>query len=139
MVTITGVMIAGKLTKTIAKSSLADQLRDGLVDFLAQQAKDIGGKEISDRITAMRSDASLHKQIQQALERTAERWTADCPDRELVSAVAENTRFTDLTAVQDAVRTLAQNPFAQIPSSTLRNKFTEVLPLVSSLTASSGA
>jgi HEAT repeat protein len=128
MVTTTGGIIAGNIVKTIAKSTLADRTRDSLVDFLSQQVKDIRGKELSDRIATLRSDASLRKQIQQALERAAKRWSVDCPDRELVSAVAENTRFTDLPAVQDAVRTLAQNPFDQIPSSTLRNKFTEVLP-----------
>jgi len=117
-----------QLTKTIAKTTLVESIRNGIVDFLADQAQDLGKKEISSRIAKLRSDAKLRAQIHQALERATSRWASDHPDRELVAAVAKNTTFTDLPSVQEAIRTVAQRPFDPIAAETLRGKFDDVLP-----------
>ena len=72
--------IVVKVTQAIVKTSLIESIRDGIVDFLVDQAKDLGKKEISDRIAKLRSDAKLRKQIQQAMKRAVERWATDCPE-----------------------------------------------------------
>ena len=121
--------VAKKMVKTIAKTEAVNTLRDGAVDFLKDKAKDLAGKEIADKIAALRSDATLRKQIQTALERAAARWGDDCPDRELVAVVAEDTKFIDLPSVQEALRRFAQRPLDLIAAETLQGKFKEVLPL----------
>ena len=120
--------VAKAATKAVVKSSLVESFRDGVVDFLADQAKDLGKKEISERIAKLRSDAKLRGQIQEALERATERWARDHPDRDLVAAVAQSTRFVDLPSVGEAVRMVARRPFDPVASETLRGKFEEVLP-----------
>ena len=121
-------IIVVKVVQAIAKASLVDSIRDGFVDFLAETAKGVGKKEISDRIARLRSDAKLRAQIQEATERAAERWAADYPDRGLVGAVAESTRFADLPSVQEAIRTMARQPFDPVAAETLQGRFGEVLP-----------
>jgi hypothetical protein len=86
----------------VAKASLATSIRDGLVDFLAKSAKDLGSKEVSDRIAALRSDAKMQREIQQSLQHATERWARDYPDRDLVAAVAAVTTFADLPSVRQA-------------------------------------
>lgn len=107
---------------------LCDPLLNGIVDFLTDQARDLGRKELTDRIAALRSDARFRQQIQEAAERAAWRWAESYPDRELVRAVAEDTRFVDLPSVQQAIREFARNPFSPVADETLRGKFGEVLP-----------
>ena len=117
-----------QLTKTVVKAILVESVRNGIVDLLTDQTKGLVSKEISDRITRLRSDYKLRSQIQQALERATDRWASDHPDRDLVAAVAENTTFTDLPSVQKAIRTVAQRPFDPVAVETLRGKFDQVLP-----------
>ena len=74
-------VIVVKVTEAVAKTSLIESIRDGVVDFLVGQAKDLGKKELSGLIAKLRSDAKLRKQIQKATERAAERWASDYPDR----------------------------------------------------------
>ena len=122
------VAIAARLAQTIVKTTLIDSIRDGVVDFLTDQTKDLGKKEISDRITQLRSDARLRSQIQQARARAVKRWASDHHDRDLVAAVAQSTTFTDLPSVQEAMRAVAQNPFNPIAAKTLWGKFDHILP-----------
>jgi len=122
------VTIVVKVTEAVVKSSLVESVRDGVVDFLVDQAKDLGKKEISQRIGKLRSDADLRRQIKEALERAVKRWARDHPDHDLVAAVAESTRFVDLPSVQEAVRRVAQRPFEPVAGETLRGRFKEVLP-----------
>jgi len=117
-----------QVVQAVAKASLVQSIRDGVVDFLAGQAKELGQKQVSDLIARLRSDAQLRKQIQQAMERATRRWATDYSDRGLVAAVAENTTFGDLPSVQQAIRTVAQRPFDPLAAETLRGKFDDVLP-----------
>ena len=112
----------------IAKSSLLQVVRDGVVDFLAEKARDIAGDDVKKRVESLRSDAKLNKQIMQALERASTRWAEDSPDVELVTAIAKDTTFHTLESVQSAIRMLAQSPFTPIGEETLRGKFKDVLP-----------
>ncbi len=121
-------VIVVKIVQSVVKTSLVESIRDGVVDFLIDQVKDLGKGEISKRIEGLRSDAKMLSEIQEAARRAAERWAQDTPDRELVSAVAESTTFTDLPSFQDAMRLAAQNPLSPLPAETLRGKFREVLP-----------
>ena len=120
--TITGFVVA------VGKSNLANTVRDGVVNFLADQAKGIAGDELTKRIESLRSDAKLNKQIQSALERAAKRWAEDSPDDELITAIAKSTTFVDLHSIQKAVRETAQNPFTTSTAQTLRGGFKDVLP-----------
>jgi hypothetical protein len=95
--------IVAQAVTAVAKSSLANSIRDGLVDLLAKSAKDLGSKEVSDRIAALRSDAKMQREIQEALQRATERWARDYPDRDLVAAVAAVTTFADLPSVRQVV------------------------------------
>src|SRR5437868_15440874 len=117
-------MIDAALTKafagTIAKSTLLQVVRDGVIDFLADKAKDVAGDELKKRIESLRSDAKLNRQITQALERAATRWAEDSPDIEFVTAVAKDTTFHDLDSVKSSIRKLAQAPFNPIAVDTLR-------------------
>jgi HEAT repeat protein len=117
-------VLAGKL----AKSTLFDELRNGVVDFLADKAKDIAGDEVKTKIEALRSDAKLNKQIEAAVQHAAKRWLEDSPDLELVTAVVKDTEFQDLPSVRAAMRTVAQAPYHPIAAETLRGRFKEVLP-----------
>jgi energy-coupling factor transporter ATP-binding protein EcfA2 len=118
----------GGFAVAVGKSSLLNTLRDGVVSFLADKAKDIAGDEVKSRIESLRSDAKLNKQIQNALERAAQRWAEDSPDDELISAVVKSTTFVDLPSVQKAVREIAQNPFTKTTAQTLQGGFKDVLP-----------
>lgn len=117
-----------QIIQTIAKFGLAEQIRDGIVDFLASQAKDLGNQEVSERISRFCSDNRLRTEVQAALERAAKRWAESCPDRELVAAVAQNTRFNDLASVRQAVFQGTQHPFDPLPVDTITKRFSEVLP-----------
>ncbi len=118
----------GGFVVAVGKSSLVNTLRDGVVSFLVDKVKDIAGDEIKSRIESLRSDAKLNKQIQNILERAAQRWAEDSPDDELVSAVAKSTTFTDMPSIQQAIREIAQNPFSKITAKTLQGGFKDVLP-----------
>ncbi len=67
-------VIVVKIVQSVAKASLVESIRDGVVDFLVDQAKDLGKGEISKRIEGLRSDAKMRKEIQEAARRAAERW-----------------------------------------------------------------
>ncbi len=116
------------LVLSFAQAPIINALLNGIVGFLTDQVRDLGGKELTDRVAALRSDARFRQQIQEATERAARRWAESYPDRELVRAVAEDTRFADLPLVQQAIRQFARNPFSPVADETLRGKFGEVLP-----------
>ncbi len=122
--------LAGQAVITIAHSSLISSVRNGVIDFLAGQVKDLGKKELADHIVKLRSDAKLREQIQTAVERATRRWAHDYPDRDLVLAVAsaQGTEFADLPSVHQAVQAIAKDPFNPIATETLHGKFAEVLP-----------
>jgi HEAT repeat protein len=122
------VALATAFAGKIAKSTLLQEVRNGVVDFLAEKAKDLAGDELKGKIESLRSDAILNKQIQAALERAAKRWAEDSPDDELIGAVAESTTFADLPSVKKAVRDIAQNPFTKSSAETLHSGFKDVLP-----------
>jgi len=121
-------LVVGGLVTTVGKSSLGKTLRDGVVNFLADKAKDVAGDELKGRIEALRSDAKLNKQIQSALERATQRWAEDSPDDDLITAVAKNTTFTDVPSVQETIREIASNPFTKSTAKTLQGGFKDVLP-----------
>jgi len=123
-----GAVLVTQAVTTVARSTLVDSVRNGVVDFLTKQVQDLGKKELADRIAGMRSDAKLRGQIQGAIERATKRWSEDYADRDFVIAVAQDTQFADLPSVQAAVQAIARNPLNPVPVETLRGKFAEVLP-----------
>jgi hypothetical protein len=112
----------------IAGSSLLREVRDGVVDFLAEKAGGLAGEELTGKIEALRSDAKLDSRIGDALRRAAARWAAESPDAELVTAVTKDTTFHDLPSVKAAIRKAARSPFDPIAAETLRGSFKGVLP-----------
>ena len=116
------------LIKSLVSSTLIDTLRDGLVDFVLEQGKDLIKDELKGKFASLRSDAGLRRQIATAVQAAADRWYEQAANKELVRAVNESTHFADLDSVQQAMRQLARHPSAPIAAATLRGKFAEVLP-----------
>ncbi len=52
-------VLAQQAKQAIAQSTLVEKVRDGVVCFLAERAKSIGGQEIEKRIDSLRSDAHV--------------------------------------------------------------------------------
>ena len=123
-----GIGITIKIIQMIAQPSLVDSIRDGVLTIMSDIVKGVASEDVSKKIDGLRSDGRLQKQLQTALETAVQRWIENDSDPELLSAVAKNTRFTDLASVKKAIRTAAMRPFDPAPAVILAEEFTVVLP-----------
>ncbi|MEI7989797.1 MAG: SUMF1/EgtB/PvdO family nonheme iron enzyme [Chloroflexota bacterium] len=123
-----GIGITVEIIKMVAQPSLVDSIRDGVLTTMSDIVKGVASEEVSKKIDSLRSDGRLKKQLQDALETAVQRWIEKNSDPDLLSAVAKNTRFTDLASVKNALRTAAMRPFDSTPAVILSDEFYGVLP-----------
>lgn len=121
-------MFIAQIVAAISDWKLAEALGVAIVKLVMDVSQSMGKAELSNRLSRLRSDAALAKQIEEATGRATTRWAKEYPDNELVAAIAVNTTFINLPVIKEAIQAIVRNPFNPFPSKILQGKFAEILP-----------
>ena len=117
----------GNLTAALAGVSVVQTIATSLIDQTLGMGTGIIGAELAARLNNLRGNRDLRRQVKTALERTAERWVLDHPDRDLVLTVAHSTTLIT-PSVETAISQLTTHPFDNGAVQTLTARWHEVLP-----------
>jgi tetratricopeptide (TPR) repeat protein len=111
---------------------LKRQLLDGVVGFLADQAKHLAGEKVSDQIRSLSSEASFRRAFDQALERGLLRFRNEYTqeDEDLVPLLVSNPALWHSSTVRQALLKLVSRPGAYLPEERrkLLASFPDVFP-----------
>lgn len=71
------------------------QMLNGLIDFLSDQARKVLGDEVSSRLKGLRSDAAFIRQFEAGLKRAADRFVKEyeAEDEDVTAAIADDPAF----------------------------------------------
>ncbi len=103
------------------------QLQDKMVDILSEASSDERWRKL---VRSFRSDARFQSAFEKALERAVQRFADEYPDKDLVEALTNSTRFWDLPSVQAALREVVTRPSSYLSDErdTIVQSFAEVVP-----------
>lgn len=112
--------------------SIKQRFVDGLVEFLAQRAEQIGGAQAAKSIRKLSSDAKFLASADQAFEAGIKRFIAEYRDQDedLVEAIRNDTIFWQAPEIQQALMEMVQHPGAWMPdeSDTIARHFDWLFP-----------
>ena len=121
-----------ELLLSLIPEDLKRQLLDGLVGFLAEQARQWVGEEVANRIRRLSSEVGFLKAFDQASKMAAERFVAEYTpvDEDLAAALAADPNFWKAPSVRKALMELVRRPGAWLPQEReqLAQRFADVLP-----------
>jgi hypothetical protein len=117
---------------SLIPEDLKRQLLDGLVGFLAEQAKRLAGEKASEQIRRLSSEAAFLRAFDHALERGLRRFRDEYTqeDEDLVSLLVSDPALWRSSTVRRALRDLVSRPAAHLPEARrqLLASFSDVLP-----------
>jgi hypothetical protein len=117
---------------SLIPEDLKRQLLDGLVGFLAEQAKRLAGEKASEQIRRLSSEAAFLRAFDQALERGLRRFRDEYTpqDEDLVPLLTSDPALWRSPTVRQALRDLVSRPGAHLPETRrqLLASFADVLP-----------
>jgi hypothetical protein len=117
---------------SLIPEDLKRQLLDGLVGFLADQAKRLAGEKASEHIRRISSEAAFLRAFDQALERGLRRFRDEYTqeDEDLVPLLVGDPALWRSPTVRKALRELVIRPGAHLPEARrqLLASFSDVLP-----------
>ncbi|MEM7535993.1 MAG: HEAT repeat domain-containing protein, partial [Chloroflexota bacterium] len=115
------------ISQAFAGFSFVQTIATSLIDQTLAMGTGIIGAELAERFSSLRGQQELNQQLGLALERAAERWALDHPDRNLVLAVSQSTTLIT-PSVHDAIVDFTQHPFSDHAKERLTQSWREVLP-----------
>ena len=92
--------------------SLKQQIIDGVVTFVADQAKKTLGDEVSQALKRLRSDAAFQDAVDRGLKEATDRFVREytVEDEDLVTAIAGAPDFWKAESVRQALLEIIQHP-----------------------------
>ena len=111
--------------------SLKQQIIDGVVTFVADQAKKTLGDEVSQALKRLRSDAAFQDAVDRGLKEATDRFVREytVEDEDLVAAIAGAPDFWEAESVRQALLEIIQHPGVYLAEEqiTLARSFADVL------------
>lgn len=95
---------------------IAEKLLTTILDFLKRSGEDLV------------KNSAVKEEINKAVERAAERFSIEYPDKELARALTIDTKFYDLPSIKTAIYKFLENPFNPAPQLLIEGEFDMVLP-----------
>lgn len=92
--------------------SLKQQIIDGLVTFVADQAKKALGEEVSQALKQLRSDAAFQDAVNMGLKEATDRFVREytVEDEDMVAAIARDPDFWKAESVREAILEIIRRP-----------------------------
>ena len=117
---------------SLIPEDLKRQLLDGLVGFLAEQARRLAGEKASEQIRRLSSEAAFLRAFDRALERGLRRFRDEYTpqDEDLAPLLTSDPALWRSPTVRQALRDLVSRPGAHLPEARhkLLASFADVLP-----------
>jgi predicted negative regulator of RcsB-dependent stress response len=108
------------------------ELLDGIVDFVATQAKKLLGDEVARKISALSSQEAFNQAFDQAMKRAVKRFNHEyvVQDEDLVAAITADRTFWASKSVQQGLKVLIRRPGSWVleEQEKVAQHFTDVLP-----------
>jgi tetratricopeptide (TPR) repeat protein len=111
--------------------SLKREIIDGVVTFVADQAKKALGDEVSQALKRLRSDAAFQDAVDEGLQEATDRFVREymAEDEDLVAAIARDPDFWKAESVREALLEIVRHPVVYLTEErrTLAQSFADVL------------
>ena len=110
---------------------IKQQILDGTIDFLSEQAKSILGDQFSETIGKLKSDSKFQKEFLAGIDRATEKFIHDFKheDEDLVEAIISEKDFWKKKSVRTKLLQLLQHPnMATTVKPEVLTEFDDVLP-----------
>lgn len=111
--------------------SLKQEIIDGIVTLVADQAEKVLGDQVSQALKRLRSDAAFQDAVDRGLKEATDRFVREymVEDEDLVAAIAEDPDFWKAKSVREALLEIIRHPGVYLTEErmTLARSFADVL------------